>query len=109
MLAISDFDLSSFQSHLGQRGFLPSHAHRLLREFYRSNGNFDLQELRLGKRLTHSLSEEFMLLQSRITARHRSSDGTIKLLLQFDRGGTVETVLMPAYRLDRAAGCVSSQ
>src|SRR5438876_314762 len=109
MPALSDFDHSCLQSHLAQQGFLPSHAHRLLREFYQSNGKIDLQELRLGNRLTRYLCEEFTLLQSKIAARHCSGDGTIKLLLQFARGGTVESVLMPAYRPDRAAGCVSSQ
>jgi 23S rRNA (adenine2503-C2)-methyltransferase len=39
----------------------------------------------------------------------RAKDGTIKVLVGFDQGGTVESVLMPAYDGRRAAGCISSQ
>jgi 23S rRNA (adenine2503-C2)-methyltransferase len=41
--------------------------------------------------------------------RQVADDGTTKLLLRLNDGRTVETVLMPDYRDDRAAGCVSSQ
>jgi 23S rRNA (adenine2503-C2)-methyltransferase len=109
MLALSEFDLPSLQSQLAEWGFLPAQAHRLLREFYQSAGQLALDDLRIGKALCARLRNEVAILQSRVICRHRSEDGTIKLLLGLDRGGTVETVLMPAYRPDRAAGCVSSQ
>ena len=38
-----------------------------------------------------------------------ASDGTTKLLLRLHDGRTVESVLMPDYHADRAAGCISSQ
>jgi 23S rRNA (adenine2503-C2)-methyltransferase len=38
-----------------------------------------------------------------------SADGTAKLLLRLHDTRTVESVLMPDYREDRAAGCLSSQ
>ena len=38
-----------------------------------------------------------------------AEDGTTKLLLRLADGRTVESVLMPDYRADRAAGCISSQ
>ena len=41
--------------------------------------------------------------------RQCSADGTTKLLLRMADGRTVESVLMPGYRPDRAAGCISSQ
>src|SRR5262249_46265026 len=47
--------------------------------------------------------------QSKIVTRHASADGTIKLLLGFERGGAVESVLMPLSTPGRAAACVSSQ
>src|SRR5207249_7865330 len=65
--------------------------------------------LPLGKALHRKLATDLPLRQSEILTRHDSADGTVKLLLSFTRGGTAETVLMPAYRADRAAGCVSSQ
>src|SRR5438876_10520049 len=109
MICLSDFDLSSLESHLAQCGFLPSHAHRLLRAYYQRFGTFNPEDLNVGKALACALREGISLRQSRVIARHCSSDGTIKLLVQFDRGGVVETILIPAYRPDRAAGCVSSQ
>jgi 23S rRNA (adenine2503-C2)-methyltransferase len=109
MLALSEFDLPKLQSQLVDWGFLPAHARRLLREFYQTAGQFDLDDLQIGKALCARLRGEVAIVPSRIISRHRSADGTIKLLMKLDRGGTVETVLMPAYRPDRAAGCVSSQ
>ncbi|HVU32004.1 MAG TPA: 23S rRNA (adenine(2503)-C(2))-methyltransferase RlmN [Opitutaceae bacterium] len=44
-----------------------------------------------------------------LSMRQVSSDGTAKLLLRLADDRTVETVLMPGFRDDRAAGCLSSQ
>src|SRR6185295_15650875 len=52
---------------------------------------------------------DLSLRQSRIVTRHASADGTIKLLVGFERGGAVESVLMPLSTPGRAAACVSSQ
>lgn len=41
--------------------------------------------------------------------RQVAADGTTKLLLRLQDGRTVESVLMPDYHPERAAGCVSSQ
>src|SRR5204863_5006634 len=52
----------------------------------------------------------FSSLNSRVITRHIADDGTIKLLVGFERGGgAVESVLMPTTRDGIAAGCVSSQ
>src|SRR5262245_20684976 len=55
------------------------------------------------------MSPSVQLDRSRVLLRQQSADGSIKLLLGFDAGGAVECVLMPSYRPDRAAACVSSQ
>src|ERR1041384_8141871 len=65
--------------------------------------------LELGRALEARIRAEIALRQSKIVRRSESLDGTVKLLLEMSRGGTVETVLMPSHRPDRAAGCVSSQ
>ncbi len=44
-----------------------------------------------------------------LARRQVSEDGTTKLLLRMTDGRTVESVLMPDYHPDRAAGCISSQ
>jgi 23S rRNA (adenine2503-C2)-methyltransferase len=41
--------------------------------------------------------------------RQQAADGTCKLLIRLPDGKTVEAVLMPDFREDRAAGCISSQ
>ncbi|MCX6952455.1 MAG: 23S rRNA (adenine(2503)-C(2))-methyltransferase RlmN [Verrucomicrobia bacterium] len=46
---------------------------------------------------------------STLAARQVAVDGTTKLLLRLHDGRTVESVLMPDFRDDRAAGCISSQ
>jgi 23S rRNA (adenine2503-C2)-methyltransferase len=109
MPALSDFDLSTLQEELRSCGIYPSHAGRLLRAFYDSAGTVDPFFLPLGKALHHKLRTDLLPRQSSIIARHDSADGTVKLLLEFTAGGTVETVLMPSHRPDRAAGCISSQ
>ncbi len=109
MPALTDFTPETLAAQFTQWGHHPAHAARLLRSFYWSNGDCDLAGLRLGKQLQRRVEEEIPLRQSRILARSRSADGTIKLLVGFDAGGAVESVLMPAYGAQRAAGCVSSQ
>ena len=44
-----------------------------------------------------------------LARRQVAEDGTTKLLLRLHDGRTVESVLMPDYHPDRAAGCISSQ
>ena len=46
---------------------------------------------------------------SSLAARQVAADGTTKLLLRLHDSRTVESVLMPDFRPDRAAGCISSQ
>jgi 23S rRNA (adenine2503-C2)-methyltransferase len=109
MAALSDHDLDSLAALLCRQEFLPSHSPRLLKHFYDHAGRVDFQHLKIGNKLQAWMEENLPLRQSRITARQDSQDGTVKLLLGFDGGGAVESVLMPAYRSDRAAGCLSSQ
>jgi len=109
MPAVTDFDLKTLQDELSACGIYPSHAARLLRAFYDSAGTVDLLSLPLGKALHQKLRTDLAPRQSKVIAKHQSADGTLKLLIEFTAGGAVETVLMPAFRADRAAGCISSQ
>jgi 23S rRNA (adenine2503-C2)-methyltransferase len=108
-LALSDHDLPSLEALLAGWGEKPSHARKLLRSFYGPGGRLDWETLTVGRRLRAQLEVQLPQRQSQILRRHISTDGTTKLLVGLQRGGTVETVLMPGYRPDRAAGCVSSQ
>jgi 23S rRNA (adenine2503-C2)-methyltransferase len=55
------------------------------------------------------LRAEFDVEAPTLAQRQVAGDGTTKLLLRLADGRTVESVLMPDFRPDRAAGCLSSQ
>jgi 23S rRNA (adenine2503-C2)-methyltransferase len=55
------------------------------------------------------LREDAARRAASVAVRQVAADGTTKLLLRLADGRTVESVLMPGHRMDRAAGCISSQ
>ena len=61
----------------------------------------------LSQALRKSLSGRFTIYTSKVVRRDVSSDGTVKLLLQWPDGATSECVVIPAPR--RTTVCVSSQ
>ena len=64
---------------------------------------------RLPTGLLTRLQADFPAVATHSVRRQVAEDGTTKLLLRLQDGRTVESVLMPDYHPDRAAGCVSSQ
>lgn len=108
-VALSEFDVPTLAGELRRRGLRESHAQRLLQALYRTHGRPDLAALDVGRDVLRLFDHDLKVRSARVLRRHESADGTVKLLLGLDAGGTVETVLMPAYRPDRAAACVSSQ
>lgn len=131
--ALSEFTLAELEQLFADWGFKPVHAARVLREYYRGaelgagvtltrtdpvplrltagraeamgqKGGFHLPSDLLD-RLRHECSPSATAL----AARQVAADGTTKLLLRLGDGRSVESVLMPDFRSDRAAGCVSSQ
>jgi 23S rRNA (adenine2503-C2)-methyltransferase len=109
MPSLVDHDLHTLQSALRTAGFPPSHAVRILRTFYAQSGSIAPFADQIGPRLQNWLQAQYATPRSEIRQRHQSPDGTVKLLIALASGGSVESVLMPAHRPDRAAGCVSSQ
>ena len=61
----------------------------------------------LPKELRQRLNDEFRLFSLQIIRNQQSQDGTAKLLLEADDGGTIECVLMPDD--ERVSVCISSQ
>src|SRR5215212_7454715 len=98
MRPLTDHDIPTLEAELRAAGHRPSHARRILREFYTARGRPRWQPDVLGKSLTAWLASEIAPRASRVLSRTVSGDGTTKLLLGFDAGGAVESVLMPAYR-----------
>lgn len=106
---LSEYNIAGLEQTLAEWGHKPSHARRLLRCYFDHGGRLPLEELDLPKPLAARLTDELTLMQTRIVQRQASDDGTVKLLIEAADGQTVESVLMPDYRDDRVAGCLSSQ
>lgn len=107
--ALADLSLGDLERQLIAWNYKPSHAARVLRAFYATGGTYDSGGLRLPRGLAEKLGKELPAFIATLAVRQVSEDGTAKLLLQLRDGRTVETVLMPDFRADRAAGCLSSQ
>jgi 23S rRNA (adenine2503-C2)-methyltransferase len=109
MPSFADHDLSTLEQHLVNIGQKPIHAANLLRHFYNTHGHLDPTTIPISRTLTQHITEHFATRPSKILKQTIAADGTTKLLIGFESGGTVESVLMLGYRPDIAAGCVSSQ
>ena len=107
--ALADFDPATLAQLFADWGYKPSHAARVLRTFYAG----ETPGTSAARRLPHGLSErmhtEFAAGAATLAARQVAADGTTKLLLRLGDARTVESVLLPDFRADRAAGCLSSQ
>lgn len=108
MPSLADYDLSTFGELLGSWRFKPTHAGPILRAYYSEAGITGVDSLHTPPNLLRRLQTDFAPASS-LATRQLSEDGTAKLLLQLADARTVESVLMPDFRQDRAAGCLSSQ
>lgn len=104
-----ELSLAELEQQLAAWGFKPVHAARVLREFYARGGELFAAGRPLPLGLLERLRSEFPDAAATLAVRQIADDGTAKLLLRLGDGRTVETVLMPDFRADRAAGCLSSQ
>lgn len=104
-----ELSLAELEQQLAAWSFKPVHAVRVLREFYASGGELVASGRPLPSGLLERLRSEYPDAAATLAVRQIADDGTAKLLLRLNDGRTVETVLMPDFRADRAAGCLSSQ
>jgi 23S rRNA (adenine2503-C2)-methyltransferase len=109
VLDLSEYTVETLERDLTAMGFAPSHAVRLLRAHYASGGLAAPAGLRLPRKLAEALRVEAGRTPVSEIVRQVAADGTAKLLLRLGDGRSVESVLMPDHRPDRAAGCLSSQ
>jgi 23S rRNA (adenine2503-C2)-methyltransferase len=107
--ALSEVTPDELERLVAAWGFKPSHARRVLRNYYAHGGVTAWPELTAPPALRTRMDAELPPLQTAMAARRVAEDGTVKLLLRLADGRTVESVAMPAYRPDRVAGCLSSQ
>jgi 23S rRNA (adenine2503-C2)-methyltransferase len=106
---LADYDPIELEALLRDWGHNPVHARRLLRAFYDGCGGLDPDALPLPAALRERLRSDPAACRSTVAAARTAADGTTKLLVSLHDGAAVEAVLMPGFREDRAAGCVSSQ
>jgi 23S rRNA (adenine2503-C2)-methyltransferase len=131
MPALSEYDVDSLIFLFQGWGYPRGNTKKLLRRYYDSAGE-SIEGVQIAQDLKQRVLTEMGLHSTKIITRREAADGTVKLLvevakegseLEAERGKTasayrllptaysssVECVLMPSYRSDRAAGCVSSQ
>ncbi len=107
--ALTEFSRIELESQFVAWGFKPGHASRVLRTFYARGGELDDSGPPLPAGLLERLRSELAPGAATLAFRQVAADGTTKLLLRLADARTVESVLMPDFRDDRAAGCISSQ
>ncbi len=112
--SLSEISLAELEARLAAWGFKPGHAGALLREYYAGRelaaaGGDPTGPRRWPAGLLERVQGELPASATTVAVRSVAADGTTKLLLRLADARTVESVLMPDFRADRAAGCVSSQ
>jgi 23S rRNA (adenine2503-C2)-methyltransferase len=107
--ALAEFTLAELEQQLAAWDYKPVHAARVLRDYYAHSGELIADGLSWPKGLLERLLGDFPDRAATLAVRQVADDGTTKLLLRLADARTVETVLMPDFRPDRAAGCLSSQ
>ena len=107
--SLPDFTPEELAAWMEGRGYKGAHALRVLREVYEVKGEKARAKSRMPVGLKEELSACFPKEAAKLAMRQVAEDGTCKLLLRLGDGRTVESVLMPDYHPERAAGCISSQ
>lgn len=107
--SLSDLSAEELALWMEGEGFKGGHAWRVLREWLGANGGGERDSVRMPVGLRERLQVAFSREAATLSRRQVSEDGTTKLLLRLGDGRTVESVLMPDYHPERAAGCISSQ
>ena len=108
-LALAELNLKELEQQLVAWGYKPVHADRVLRAFYGRGGEWDESSKLMPPQLLAKVRSEFIDRSATLAVRQVAEDGTTKLLLKLGDGRTIESVLMPDFRADRAAGCLSTQ
>jgi len=106
---LPDLSLSELVAWMQSNGFNASHAPRVIRGLLAAAERKCRTDFLLPENLEEQLKAAFAAEAGTLAQKQVSADGTAKLLLRLRDGRTVESVLMPDYRENRAAGCISSQ
>ena len=107
--SLPDLTVEELSAWMEGHGYKGAHALRVLRQLYEANGERVRSSVQMPAGLRELIASTFSIEAASLAMRQVAEDGTSKLLLRLADGRTVESVLMPDYRADRAAGCISSQ
>ncbi len=109
MPSLVDYDLNTLQAEFSAAGEKPVHAAKVLQRFYELHGHANVELMPVSLGIRRYVETKLSARRSSILQQAVAADGTTKLLVGFQGGGAVESVLMPSHRPEIAAGCVSSQ
>lgn len=104
---ILNYTQSQLEQMFLENGIERFRAKQVLQWIYRF-GKKDFQEMtNLNSALKNKLSEMFYIYRPKVAHTQKSSDGTIKFLLEMEDKSKIETVFIPEQK--RSTLCVSSQ
>ncbi|MCB1209395.1 MAG: 23S rRNA (adenine(2503)-C(2))-methyltransferase RlmN [Verrucomicrobiales bacterium] len=106
---LPDLSVEELSTWMVDRGFRAIHASAVLRQMYGPDHERPSTRTHLPTALGELIDDTFSKEAANLAMRQVAEDGTRKLLLRLHDGRTVESVLMPDFHPDRAAGCISSQ
>lgn len=104
LLGMDNKALSKFFVSIGEKPFRATQIMKWIHQF----GVSDFDEMtNVGKALREKLKQKAIIRTPKIVEEQRSSDGTIKWLLEVDNHNSVEAVFIP--EKSRGTLCISSQ
>lgn len=106
---LPDLSAEELGTWMQDHGFNTAHAPRVIRSLLAAQPPKTRTDFLWPEKLEEQLNTAFPNTAASLAMRQVSEDGTAKLLLRLHDGRTVESVLMPDFHPDRAAGCISSQ
>jgi 23S rRNA (adenine2503-C2)-methyltransferase len=107
---IADYELAELAEALAARGAPRFHARQIFQWIYR-RGVTDFEAMSdLGRELRARLAHDLQLTTAELVRTERSSDGTVKFLLQLADGALIESVYIPdtpsnTFCLSTQVGC----
>ncbi len=107
MINLLDFDLAGLTRYFAEIGEKPFRAKQVLRWMHQMGADDFGQMSDLAKSLREKLTQQAVISVPQVRSEHRSTDGTVKWLIDTGTGNAVETVFIPED--DRGTLCVSSQ
>ena len=107
MINLLDFDLLGLTRYFAEIGEKPFRAKQVLRWMHQMGANDFGQMTDLAKSLREKLMRQAVITAPQVRDEFRSTDGTVKWLIDTGAGNAVETVFIPED--DRGTLCISSQ